>query len=206
MAMEYPKKKLKREIWKPVKGYEGFYEVSSNGRVRSLDRTVIVHKSGKVYRSIRKGRMLKQWRAVGYYHVTLSKDKKIYAPFVHKLVAEAFLENPNGYHTVNHKDENKLNNSYDNLEWCTQVYNRNYGNAESKRLESFMKSNGTHNTYMKSVVQCDKSGKVVKIYKPITDVEKSGFNYTCVINCCKGKRKSHKGFIWKYEDDMQPLI
>lgn len=205
--MDYPKKKIKCEIWKPVKGFEGFYEVSTYGNVRSCDRTVFVHKSGKEHRATRKGKILKKWVAVEYYHVTFSKDGKIYAPFVHKLVAETFIPNPNELRTVNHKDENKLNNQVDNLEWCTQVYNRNYGHSEEKRLKSFMRSKESHKTFMKAAVQCDMDGNAIKIYKPISDVEKDGFKYTCVINCCKGKRKSHKGYVWKYANEsMQPLI
>lgn len=124
------------EIWKPIKGYEGFYEVSNLGRVRSLDRLVIRHKhtvnrEGKESHEHMmkcKGNELKaRVNNSGYLYVALHRDGKEKTQRIHRLVAEAFIDNPNNFPQVNHIDEDKLNNRSDNLEWCDCKYNVNYG-------------------------------------------------------------------------------
>lgn len=116
---------FENEIWLPVKGYEEIYEVSNLGRVRSLDRIVkgcygsIAHKKGKIIAS--------GVGSAGYPVVSLQKDGKGKTVSVHRLVAIAFLPNPNNLSEVNHKDEDKTNNRVDNLEWCGRIYNANYG-------------------------------------------------------------------------------
>ena len=118
-----------KEEWRPVVGFEGAYEVSSLGRVRSIDRSLLFpnKKTGMMPRKL-KGRIIKQQldgRKL-YLQVPLSNGKsKRY--LVHRLVAEAFIENPLNLLEVNHKDENKANNAASNLEWCDHKYNNNYG-------------------------------------------------------------------------------
>ena len=123
------------EQWKPIIGYEGLYEVSNFGNVRSLDRIV---KRWKGY-STKKGKIIIPFyeSKKGYYQVTLIKDGKKKHYRVHRLVASAFLENPFNYTDVNHKDENKTNNHVDNLEWCTRKYNNNYG-TKPERIRQTM--------------------------------------------------------------------
>ncbi len=112
------------EKWRPVKGYEGLYEVSDAGRVRSLDA---VRPCGKSVR-FSKGRTLRiQKSSNGYRQVVLSKEGNSRYFRVHRLVAEAFLDNPYGLPEVNHIDEDKTNNAVSNLEWCTHQYNNSYG-------------------------------------------------------------------------------
>ena len=125
------------EVWRPVVGYEGRYEVSNYGAVRSLNY------NNKGYIMVLKNYIAPN----GYCRVCLWKGKEHKTPLVHRLVAEAFLPNPNNYPQVNHKDENKQNNylfvnpdgSVDseksNLEWCTAEYNTNYGNGHKKAEE-----------------------------------------------------------------------
>lgn len=116
--------KIVFEIWLPVRGYEGLYEVSDLGRVRSLDREVnysdgrVVVKKGMI-RSVSAG-------ANGYENVRLYKDKKPKSHSVHRLVAEAFIPNPENKPQVNHKDRNPLNNEYTNLEWVTHQENADH--------------------------------------------------------------------------------
>lgn len=118
--------KEEREIWKDIEGYEGLYQVSNMGRVRSLDR---IDARGHRW----KGRMLSsKLRKDGYREVILCRDGKRKYMFVHRLVAGAFLPNPDNFPQVNHKDENKANNAVSNLEWCSALYNINYG-ARTKR-------------------------------------------------------------------------
>jgi hypothetical protein len=105
-----------QEIWKDIKGYEGLYQVSNLGRVKSLER----YKTNWSKKQCVKERVLKPILAnTGYYMVVLSKNGITKSVLVHRLVAETFLSNPNNLEQVNHKDENKLNNNIDNLEFCT---------------------------------------------------------------------------------------
>ena len=118
------------EIWKPIKGYEGLYEVSSMGNIRSVDRTVHTKTGDRTYL----GRtIVPQIDKDGYYKVCLCKNNKPHTRYVHRIVAEAFIENPEGCPVINHKDENKRNNDFRNLEWCTVKYNTNYGDCLEKR-------------------------------------------------------------------------
>ena len=100
-------------MWKPVVSYKGLYEVSNIGRIRNI-----------------RGKLVKQSMTVsGYKRVTLRKNNIAKTKLAHRLVAEAFIPNPNNYNIVNHKDENKLNNNVENLEWCTQSYNSSYSST-----------------------------------------------------------------------------
>ena len=122
-----------KEIWKDIKGYEGYYQVSNLGNVRSLDR---VGRTGKNL----KGRVLKQKTTKGYNMVGLYKDGKQKHKTVSRLVAKAFVNNPDKKPEVNHIDENKQNNKADNLEWVTAKENSNHG-TRPKRIGEFVKSN-----------------------------------------------------------------
>ena len=124
-------------VRKPIKDYEGYYEVDQFGRVFSVERTVTVNDNGRVYEKPVKARQLKQWtHNNGYKMVSLTKDGKTISYYVHRLVAEAFIDNPNGYPMINHKDEDKTNNFIDNLEWCTNEYNVTYGTARERQAEA----------------------------------------------------------------------
>ena len=120
------------EIWKAIPDYEEYYEVSNTGKIRSVTRTII-YKNGAVHNLI--GKELKQdiEKNQGYYRICLNKNgiKKTFK--VHRLVALAFIPNPDNLPFVNHKDENKLNNNINNLEWCTAEYNINYGTRTERQ-------------------------------------------------------------------------
>lgn len=119
---------MSKEIWRPIKGYEDLYEVSNYGRVRSLDRIVYqIQNGGKLGPTLYKGRILGMGSSGGYKSCGLWKDGTVKTFPIHRLVAETFIPNPNNYPCVNHKDENKVNNHVENLEWCTYEYNNNYG-------------------------------------------------------------------------------
>ena len=125
------------EIWKPVVGYEGLYEVSSYGRVRSLDRYDSRNRflKGRILRLNDDGK--------GYLRVQLSSNGKAKMYSVHRLVAIAFLPNPDNLPEVNHRDEDKINNSVENLEWCDGKYNVNYGTRNDRIRDTRLK-NGTY--------------------------------------------------------------
>lgn len=113
------------EIWRDIRGYEGLYQVSNLGQVRSFDREIL-HR-GSIF--LIKDKLLKAGISRNYYQVVLSKNSIRQSIRVHRLVAEAFIDSPNNYNYINHKDENKLNNKANNLEWCTPYYNTHYGNS-----------------------------------------------------------------------------
>ena len=119
------------EIWKPVPGFEGYYEVSNMGRVKSLSRVVNAKSHGKPIKRNTGDRIIKGGRTgragCGYLRVTLCNGKEYKDFILHRLVAQVFIPNPNNLPCINHKDENPANNCVDNLEWCTHAYNDNYG-------------------------------------------------------------------------------
>lgn len=137
---------MTQEIWKDVVGYEGLYQVSNLGRVKSLKRTcigkngVIVFTDEKIKDAIDNGR--------GYLSVSLYKDNKQSNKYVHRLVAESFILNPYDYPCVNHKDEDKRNNKASNLEWCTYHYNNTYGSAKERFSKTYRKNAKTMKKYI----------------------------------------------------------
>lgn len=177
---------MKKEYWKPVVGYEGLYEVSNWGRVKSVKRLV---KSPRGYRTVCE-RILKPTKdSHGYLCVSLHKEGKMKFVKIHRLVAEAFLDNTDNLPCVNHKDENPLNNVVSNLEWCTYKYNNNYGTARQRMAEK----------QSKPVLQYDLECNFIKEWKSTRECKRNGFNQGHIAACCRGERKTHKGFIWKYK-------
>ncbi len=127
-----------KEIWKPILGFEGFYEVSNLGRIRSVDR-VVTYSNGQKH--LHKGCLLKPGVIQNnYLQVALCKDGVTKHFMVHRLVAETFLLNQDNLPQINHKDENPLNNIADNLEWCSSSYNINYGSRKDKVIKTKIKN------------------------------------------------------------------
>lgn len=173
--------------WKPIKGYEGLYEISNTGKVRSLDHLRKTDRSSYV----QKGKELKLGlnKKTGYLMVSLSKEGKTKSHTVHKLVAKTFIENPNNYSCINHKDENKQNNHISNLEFCTKKYNCNYGTRGKKISEKLSKR----------INQYTMNDEYIKTWNSSVEIEKIlGIDQSNVCLCCKGKRKSVGGFKWEY--------
>lgn len=196
------------EIWKDIEGYEGMYMVSSLGRVKTL---VGRYKNVAILKE--------KYKKNGYCSITLYKNKKPHTYLVHRLVAQAFIPNPNNYPVVNHKDENKQNNCVENLEWCTQQYNINYGNGNHKRslshkgkqftkthIENMSKARigkmvGSKNPKSIPVAQYNKNGEFITIYESARIAEKAlhlpNNSGTHILKCAKGKLQTAYGFIWK---------
>ena len=174
------------EYWKDIKGYEGLYQVSNLGRIR---------KDNKI---------INPWVQFGYKIVGLWKNNKCQKLRVHRLVAEAFILNPNNYTQVNHKDEDKSNNSVENLEWCTQGYNNSYGNRTRKMLETY-KNRHTSNAE-KEVIQMSSDGTVLRTYKSMSEAARiSGVSLGNLSNLCNNKshRKTLGGYKWVFKQAME---
>lgn len=180
---------IKEEIWKDIPGYEGYYQASTFGNIKSVER--YIDRKGK--RIHIKERILSPERtATGYLRVGLYKDGKQRLIRVHKLVAETFLENSKNYKSINHKDENPMNNNVENLEFCNHKYNNNYGSHGEK----ISKANG------KPVMQFDLNGTFIKEFDSAKIAAiKTNCNSSWIVQCCLGKIKKHKGFLWKYKNN-----
>ena len=191
--------------WKPIKGFDGIYEVSNNGKVRSLDKEVNVsNQYGAKAKRIIKGRMLKQIFNGMYYVVVLSNNNKVKQYFIHRLVAETFIENPNHYNCVNHIDCNKLNNNVENLEWCTKEYNTSVAwkggqikIPKGKNNKMYGKC-GKNANKSKPIYQYDLNGNFIKKWDSQKDVERElGYKQNCISNCALRRSKSSYGYIWR---------
>lgn len=194
---------MENEIWRPIKGFEGLYEVSNLGRIRSLEHTVLRRDGTTI---CVKQAILKKFIKFGYETLTLVRDKECHYKRVHQLVAEAFVPIPdelkplygkkteNGYPRVivNHKDENKANNRADNLEWCTQKQNLNYGTRSKRMAEA----------QMKPILQLTKDGVLVERHRSLTDASvKVGISQSSISKCAKHEYgfRTAGGFLWEWE-------
>lgn len=178
------------EEWRDIEGYEGLYQVSNLGRVKSLARTAIDRRGIPHYVN---ERILKQaFDKDGYCLVGLHKDRKIKSGKVHRLVASAFIDNPHNLPEVNHKDENKSNNNVENLEWCTPKYNINYGTCLDRIAKTIVET------------EVNKSGRNGRARKIICDntpfscikdcAEFYGINYSTMKSWLQNKRIAPKKF------------
>lgn len=170
---------MKKEIWKDIEEYEGLYQISNFGNVKNKKNKKI--KEATHYH--------------GYKYVMLSKNKKQKKKYIHRLVAQAFIENPNNYKEVNHKDGNKENNYIDNLEWCTRSYNV----LHSYKNHLLVAKKGKNNSMSKPVVQYTNDGIFIKKWDCINDVFRAlKIRDICISRCCRGLQKTAGGFKWKY--------
>ena len=183
------------EKWLPIKGYEQAYAVSSYGRIKTIDRTIIFS-DGRVrgYKSqIVKIHKINQH----YYVVSLSQNQRKSMKDVHRLVAETFVPNPHNYNEVNHKDENSFNNCADNLEWCTRKYNINYGNHNRKVSESKI----NNPKLSKPVIQIGLDGINIQTFPSIREAARflGNVKRDCnILRACQGKSQTSFGYKWAY--------
>ena len=186
---------MKKEIWKAVDGYEDYYEVSSFGRVRSVDRMETLSNGVK---RLRKWSMLKiRKNKNGYLQIQLWKSGEGKTVNIHRLVAEAFIPNPDNLSEVNHKDEDKTNNHVENLEWCDSKYNKNYGTAIQRAAEK-------HKIlFSKPVLQIDlEANQIIAEYPSAIEAGRQlKLNQGSISACCNGKRKTAGCFKWEYKKE-----
>lgn len=206
------------EEWRPVEGYEGLYEVSNLGRVKSLGKWCVRRGGAKAWygERIRKPQLIGH----GYHFVVLYKDNIGKTHYVHRLVASAFIPNddPVNKTTVNHKNEDKLDNRVENLEWMSVADNVRYGTAVErtaaakrgkpsplkgrKRPEHVVEA--MKKAYSKPVIQYDMTGNEVARYPSTKEAgRQTGFSQANIWACCAGKYKQAYGFIWKYAKDVE---
>ena len=179
------------EQWRRVVGYEQYYEVSTTGRVRRLAGI----SEGKHKYPV-KARELKQSLRNGYPIVALCRAGKPRHEYVHRLVAKAFIPNPDNLPCVNHKDETRTNNNVGNLEWCTKQYNLNYG-TRAQRFSEIMRSKSP------GVQMFSRDGELLATFRSVSDAhDATGINKSNIAECAggKSKHKSAGGYVWKYMD------
>ena len=196
------------EIWKTVvydgEIYEGLYKVSNLGRILSLN-----------YKNTGKPDLMNpSTNTDGYLKVNLSKNRKTKNCYVHRLIAETFLENPENLPEVNHKDEDKTNNfvflnedgtvnkEKSNLEWKTHRGNINHGTRNERAGKAISKAN-TNGKLSKRVLQLSLSGDLIREWESTQECGRNGFNKGNVCSCCNGKLPHYKGFLWMYADDYK---
>ena len=169
------------EIWVDIDGYDGLYSISNLGRVMSHHRS--------------KHRLLRpRINNKGYVLVNLCKNGGMKTFKIHVLVAKHFLANPHGLTEINHKDEDKTNNRFDNLEWCTRSYNVNYGTRISRQRKALIKG----------VIQFSRSGDMIATYDSITQARQStGLSVSHIAACCKKKVPTAGGFVWRYLTEVR---
>lgn len=195
------------EIWKDVADYEGKYAISNTGKIKSLE----FHRNTGRGGYVNKEKVLALYISnTGYNKICLLLNKKRKYPFIHRLVAEAFIPNIKNLPCVNHIDGNKLNNCVENLEWVTYSENSEhmYRVLGYENSKSMLGTLGKLNKNSKPIIQLDLNGNFVKEWEGIRDLARKwedGVLYRNLLTqCCKGKKKSYLGYIWKYKnsDDL----
>ncbi len=174
------------EVWKPIPGFEGYYEASNMGNIRSLDRftknrwgSCTFHKS-----QLMKCRIVKN----GYAHVKLTKDGNKFEPLVHRIIADMFIPNPDNLPQINHKNGDKSDNRVSNLEWCTSSQNQLHSRRVLKR----------HCGKSRKPVICLETGET---FDSLTSAGKTlGINSGGIYYVCEGRNKQAKGMHFKYAD------
>ena len=174
------------EEWRDIKGFEGLYQVSNLGHVKSVSRKIW---NGKGFFRSKEKFVSQVLNHKGYLMVQLWSNKNFKTISVHRLVADAFVPNPKDLPQVNHKDEDKTNNKVSNLEWCTAKYNINYGTAKIRMAEKCSKP----------VIGSSLATQDCVRFVSAAEAGRNGFCASHVIECCNNKRKTHKGYIWNWQ-------
>lgn len=192
------------EIWKPIKNFEGYYEISNLGNVLSIERVIEYEyktKSGLINkRRFKQSKRLKTHiNNVGYYTTDFQVNKIKQTVSIHRLIAEAFIPNPENKPTINHKDGIKTNNYIENLEWTTYSENNQHAVDTGLRQSPWTGKFGINHPLSKPVIQYDKANNKINDFTNAREAERiTGINHKHISSCCLGKRKTHGGYIWKY--------
>lgn len=197
----------KEEIWRDIDGYKGLYQVSNYGQVKSLAR--IIKRSNGRNLPLKEKILVPFNNGSNYLQVKLYKEGEITAPYIHDLVAKAFIPIPDHLKQligrcyssgrpmleVNHMDENRENNCAENLEWCDSLYNNNYGNRNCR-----IRNSNTNGKCAKKVLQYSNDWQLINIYPSAMEIERqTGYKNSNIIACCKGRIENAYGYIWRHE-------
>ena len=175
-----------KEIWKDIEGFEGKYQISSMGRVKSLNFKL----TGK------EQIMSLKVNKYGYKQILLYKDKKYKTFLIHRLVAQAFIPNPENKPEIDHINTNKTDNRVENLDWCTAEYNHNYGTRNDRIAKALSKP----------VLQFSKTDEFIKKWNSIMDIKRElNISHQNISKCCLGKIKTAYKFKWGYEEDYEKV-
>ena len=183
---------MQNEIWRDISEFKGFYQISNMGRVRRIAD----YSNQNSHWKLKEPRILNnRVSSTGYLRVVLSINGKHYDRYIHRLVANEFVDNPYGYKEVNHLDGDKTNNKADNLEWCTRSQNNSHAYKIGLKQVS-----GCCGKLKKKVAQIDtKTNKITRIFESIDSVSKEfNCNHSSVTNCCMKRFKTLKGFKWRF--------
>ena len=186
------------EIWKDVPGYEGLYQVSNFGKVIALSKEFLVGKGTVI---VHKQKEISFHHKRRYFQVALNNKGKRKYVSVHRLVAQAFIPNPDNKPCIDHIDGNRANNRVDNLRWVTHKENSN-NPITRERIKANCtgaKRCGANSPVAKRIKRISKDGKI-KIYDTITEAKKDGFCYSSIIMCLKGRMNTHRKYKWEYYD------
>ena len=182
------------EVWKDIAGYEGFYQISSLGRVKSLAR--VITKSNGVKLNVKETIRKQSKCPKGYLFISLNGENKRKMHKVHRLVAETFIPNPDNKPQVNHIDGNKRNNKVENLEWVTNSENQIHA------LDKGLVKRNINSHRSKRVRQYTRDGMFIKEFPSVAQVERElGFKNRHVATACRGEEKTAYGYVWKYVNE-----
>lgn len=185
------------EVWDRIEGSE--YEISNYGRIKHLAHEQILYKETDRRVIHHKERILSPTaNKQGYYHTIISINGKLTDVRINRMVALAFVPNPNNLPFVNHKNENPGDDRCENIEWCDAVYNANYGTARKKMMNTLRENNieKWHN-----ICQYAKNGNLINTFLCKSDLENAGFKYVSIAKCCKHKANTAYGYVWRYDND-----
>ena len=175
------------EEWRDIEGYEGLFQISNEGRVKSLKRKITINRCNGAYIRTIEEKIIKPYKnGKGRLQVQLCKNGIREFPLLHRLVANAFVPNPNNYDVVHHIDHNPQNNKVENLMWMTKEEH-----DKLHRIEQAAKTS-------RMVYQYTLNDILVKIWNSTKECGRNGFYQSAVAACCRGEYKQYKGFRWSY--------
>lgn len=178
---------MQEEIWKDIKGYEGLYQISNHGRVKSLH--------------FGKERIRKPSDSRGYPIILLNKGGKYTVTYIHRLVATYFVPNPDNKPEINHLDENKKNNRADNLAWCTEKENTNWGTRTERARKSMKGKLVNRKDVSKKVDRYTVDGEYLDTYPSLAEAARTfGLFYSNIAKVCRGENKTSGGYKWKFSE------
>lgn len=179
------------EKWKPVKDFDGYY-ISNLGRVKST----------RSFKGTQELILNGSFNQQGYKTITMMRKKKVYTKTLHRLLANAFIPNPNKLPCINHKNGIKTDNKIDNLEWCTYSHNNKEAYKMGLKEPAWTNNFGINHPNSKKVNQYDKNGNYIKTWDCISDVQRvMNILVTSIVNCCNGYSNSAGGYKWRYTSE-----